>query len=93
MSGKTTDKIVGECTGMNTGQYKEILAELIIEHLKPINKKITEYLNSPEYLVTELENGSTRAYEIAEKTMKEVNHKIGFDIYNLKINNLKSVKI
>ena len=84
---KTPEDIVNENSTLDVGQYKLILAETIIEHLKPIKRKIDEYLNAPEYLKALLDDGSMKAQEIADNTLKEVNSKIGFTLTNFKNKN------
>ncbi|KAK6624316.1 hypothetical protein RUM44_011175 [Polyplax serrata] len=80
LSGRNPEDIVQEAAGMDTGQYKIYLAEYIIEYFKPIRQRANDYLNSPDYLIKELEFGSSKAKAIAEKTMNNVSCKIGLDL-------------
>lgn len=62
---------------MSTGQYKIVLADVLIERLKPIREEILRYLKSPEYVNSVLSSGAEKAAQIAEQTIKEVKSKIG----------------
>jgi tryptophanyl-tRNA synthetase len=77
ISGKSIDTICQESSALNTGQYKLKVAESLIEHLDPIRRKIEDYLKNPEFLWKVLEEGNSRAAEVAQDTMKEVKRKVG----------------
>ena len=65
-------EICNEVKGKDTGQYKMIVAEALIEHFKPINQEITYLMKNQDYLETLLHKGSMQAMEIAQKTLFEV---------------------
>lgn len=75
--GKTINEICENSKNLNTGQYKLIVAETLIEHFNPIRIKIEDYLKNPDYLWNIIEKGNIKANEIAEKTLKDVKMKIG----------------
>lgn len=63
-----------------TIQYKllkEALVETIISMLAPIQKKRAELESAPEYVAEVLAQGTARARESAQETMKEVREKVG----------------
>ena len=64
-------------THLNTGQYKLLLAEKLIEHFNPVREKIDYYLKNRDHLDQVLSDGSKRAEEIAEQTMSHVRDVIG----------------
>ena len=72
ISGKDPIEICNEVKGKDTGQYKMIVAEALIEHFKPINQEITYLMKNQDYLETLLHKGSMQAMEIAQKTLFEV---------------------
>lgn len=54
-----------------------VLAEDLVILLDPIRRKIEDYLNNRDYLLTVLKDGRHRALETASNTMAEVKKKIG----------------
>lgn len=76
-NGKTPDQICQEAQGIDTGKYKMIVAEAVVEHLKPIRTKINEYLKNPSELIYVLEEGRAKVQVVAEETMAEVKQKVG----------------
>lgn len=59
-------------------EFKKDLAEIIISHLAPIQKKYKELENNPDKLKQILKNGASQARQIASQTMAETQEKIGF---------------
>lgn len=76
-NGKSPADICKEVQGIDTGKYKMIVAEAVVEHLKPIRTKINEYLKNPSELIYVLEDGREKARVVAEETMAEVKQKVG----------------
>jgi tryptophanyl-tRNA synthetase len=58
-------------------ELKEVLADAIIAELKPIQEKRAALLKDPAYVTNTIEDGTSRARALAQKTMDEVRHKIG----------------
>lgn len=58
--------------------FKERIAESIIEHLAPIQKKTNQLLNNQEYLINIYKKNALKAQEIASITMKKISDKIGY---------------
>ncbi|XP_052860504.1 tryptophan--tRNA ligase, mitochondrial [Anopheles cruzii] len=83
VSGKTVDEICREAVGKNTGQYKLVVAEALIEHLRPIRERLERYTRNVGYLASVIEQGSERARAVAEVTIDEVKEKIGVDCFNI----------
>uniref|UniRef100_A0A182P6W8 Tryptophan--tRNA ligase, mitochondrial n=1 Tax=Anopheles epiroticus TaxID=199890 RepID=A0A182P6W8_9DIPT len=79
VSGKSVEEICKEAEGKNTGQYKLLVAEALIEHLRPIRERMERYTRDVGYLAGVIEEGSERARSIAEQTIDEVKEKIGVD--------------
>ena len=77
ITGTSTEQICNDVKGLNTGQYKLVVADAIIAHMNPIRVKIEDYLKNPDYLTKILQDGNNKARVVAEKTMEEVKHKVG----------------
>lgn len=77
VSGKSTEEICQEVNDLDTGKYKFIVAEAVIEHLNPIRQDIIRLLDSPDYLLDILKHGQMQAEEIAEQTAIEVRSRLG----------------
>ncbi|MBU0707415.1 tryptophan--tRNA ligase [Patescibacteria group bacterium] len=69
-----------ESTNNGTVQYSELkkaLAESIITHLKPFQKKRAELTKNPKKIWKSLEEGAKKAQPIATQTLTEVKEKMG----------------
>lgn len=65
-------------TGKGYKEFKEALAELVIEKLKPLQRRYKEARDDEEKLRRILNNGAERASLAANKTLLEVKEKMGF---------------
>lgn len=63
--------------GKGYGAFKNDLAEIMVESLKPFKDKYNEYMTNQDYMIKVYRRGAERAEEIAERTMKDVRQKIG----------------
>lgn len=77
MSGKTMETIETEFAGKGYGDFKKSLAEVVIETLQPVSKKMNEYLADPAELTRVLNTGRNRAHEIASQKMALVRDRVG----------------
>ena len=66
-----------EFAGKSYKEFKETLAELVIEKLRPVQEKRKELLENKTELVKILEEGAMRANAKAFDTLKEVYEKVG----------------
>ncbi|CAG9862866.1 unnamed protein product [Phyllotreta striolata] len=80
VTNKSVADICREAKNLDTGKYKLVVAEAVVEYLKPIQSKISNYLENPQYLVDVLEEGREKAEEIALKSWIEVEEKLGLKI-------------
>lgn len=62
---------------INTGEYKREVANILIEHLKPIQKKYLELINDKTYLIKTLNEGAVKANDIASKNYEQICNIIG----------------
>lgn len=72
-------KIVADYKGKGFKEFKEDLAEVLISHLKPFQKRFHEISDSEVKLI--LKESAQKLTPIAEEKIKEVKTKMGF--YNL----------
>uniref|UniRef100_A0A146M209 Tryptophan--tRNA ligase, mitochondrial n=1 Tax=Lygus hesperus TaxID=30085 RepID=A0A146M209_LYGHE len=77
--GRTRNEIVDEAVGLDTGKYKLRVADAVIEKLSPIRSEFIRLLDSKDYLVNVLADGSSKAERIASRTWEEVKTRIGFE--------------
>jgi tryptophanyl-tRNA synthetase len=59
------------------GQFKEALAEAIVQHLEPVQKRHDELMSDQHQLMSILEEGREKAIVIAGEKLAEVKQKIG----------------
>lgn len=74
----TPDEIVKKYEGVGYGVFKEELAELVVDGLKPIRTKFKEIRQDKTYLEEILKAGDEKAERLAERTMRKVRRKVGF---------------
>ncbi|XP_022178387.1 tryptophan--tRNA ligase, mitochondrial isoform X1 [Myzus persicae] len=75
--GLLPEEICEENVLLDTGRYKHIVAEALVEKFTPIRQEILKLIDSPEYLSKVLQEGQQRANLIALDTWQEVASKIG----------------
>ncbi|XP_010526088.1 PREDICTED: tryptophan--tRNA ligase, chloroplastic/mitochondrial [Tarenaya hassleriana] len=78
VSGKTKEEVAQECRDMNWGAFKPLLADALIDHLQPIQVRYKEIIGDEAYMDKVLSEGAERASEIAEATLANVKHAMGF---------------
>jgi len=76
-SGKTPKDIENMYIGKMYSDFKNDLAEIIIESLKPIQEEYSKILNDKKYLDTLLTDGAMKARHFASRTLDKVYRKIG----------------
>ena len=71
-------KLIEKYKGQNFSNFKNDLAEVIIEHIKPISKEIDKLMSDKAYLNQIISSGAEKASEKANVTIKEVYDVVGF---------------
>jgi len=71
------DNLYNQCQ-IRYGDFKNQLAEDVINFTEPFREKISELSNNSEYLRKVAKMGAEKAIESADKTIKEVREIIGF---------------
>jgi tryptophanyl-tRNA synthetase len=78
LSGQTKDAVAAECKEMGWGQFKPLLTETTIAHLKPIQDKYQEIMAEKGYLDSVLRDGRGKAGAIANETLLRVKDALGY---------------
>lgn len=71
------DELIDKYQGKNYGEFKQDVADSIIQLLIPIQNKYHELMNNPQSLDEILTNGSIKAAYFANKTLTKVKRKMG----------------
>ncbi|BAY78579.1 tryptophanyl-tRNA synthetase [Nostoc linckia NIES-25] len=80
LSGKTKEDVAVECQDMGWGQFKPLLADTIIEALKPIQEKYEAVTENKSYLESVLRDGAEKARAIANQTLSQVKIALGYSL-------------
>ena len=78
LADRTKPEILSEFGGQQFSVFKPALIELAIATLAPVTGEMRRLMADPGHIDAVLRDGSARARERAEKTMKEVRDIIGF---------------
>lgn len=80
VSGKSVADLEKEFEGKGYGEFKEKLADALVGYLAPIQERYFKLLKDERRLKKILMNGSKRVAPVAQKTLREVQSKIGLGI-------------
>lgn len=78
MTGKNMDEIENLFDGKGYGEFKEAVAESIVEVLRPIQAKYNDFMANKDYLEQVYRSGAEKARYTARKTVSKVYRKVGF---------------
>ncbi|KAF4108988.1 hypothetical protein G5714_010061 [Onychostoma macrolepis] len=78
VSGKSVEEVVRLAEGMDTGQYKNVVAEAIVQKLQPIRLEIQRLRADRGHLESLLAKGAENARSLAAPVMTEVRKLVGF---------------
>lgn len=76
-TGLSVDEIISQNRDLDTGRYKKLLAQVVIESLEPIREETLRIMSDTHFIEHVLAKGRDRALVIAEENMMEVMRKIG----------------
>ncbi len=79
LSNKPTEKLEKEYSGKNYGEFKNDLADVVIDFLVPFQKEFDKLKENPEKVRKILKDGAKKAGVITEKTLNEAKNKIGLN--------------
>ncbi|MDR0404434.1 MAG: tryptophan--tRNA ligase [Oscillospiraceae bacterium] len=77
-TGKNDEEIQKEFSNRGYKDFKEAVANVVYEQLKPIQKNFSKYMENENYIKSCYEEGASRASDIAKKTLRSVKEKVGF---------------
>ena len=78
ISSQTLSKTLEEFGGKNFSDFKSQLGDVLSSKISPISNEIKKLINDNKYLDNILEQGASKAEEMAEKKIKEMKKIIGF---------------
>jgi tryptophanyl-tRNA synthetase len=79
-SGITIPKLEQQFKGVSYAEFKMAVAEMLIEKLRPLQKKYAEFMADEKRLKEIIADGSNRAHKIASRTFNEVQEKMGLKL-------------
>ena len=71
------EKIVEKFKNKNTLEFKESLADVLIDRLVPIGNVIQQLRSDPSYVIRVLHENSRKASAVAERNLKEIKNIVG----------------
>jgi len=78
LSGMTLEKSILEFSGKNFSEFKNSLAEILVDKIIPISVEIKKLLEDKKYLEQILSEGHKRANDIASNKLKKIHELVGF---------------
>ena len=78
LSNQSLNNSINEFSGKNFSEFKEKLADLIVEKITPISNEINKLQKDNNFIDSVLKDGAKKASEIASKKVEEMKKIIGF---------------
>lgn len=78
VAGLSVEEAVSAAKGLDTGAYKGLVSEAVIQRLAPLREEIQRRRADPAHLEALLALGSRRARQLAAPVLDEVRHRVGF---------------
>ena len=78
LSGRGREAAAAECAAMGWGSFKPLLAETVVEALRPVQERYSELRRDPATLAAVLRSGRERADAVAQTTLERVRSALGF---------------
>ena len=72
------NKTINDFRGKNFSEFKNKLADVLVEKIYPISNEIKKLLKDEKYIDNILKNGSIEAEKIARKKVNDIKQKVGF---------------
>ncbi|OUT74622.1 MAG: tryptophan--tRNA ligase [Synechococcus sp. TMED19] len=82
LSGLGREAAASECAGMGWGKFKPLLAETVVEALRPVQERYQSIQADPAELDRVLSAGRDRAATVANSTLERVKTSMGFLLGN-----------
>lgn len=77
-TGKSPEDIVELYKGKGYGEFKDDVAEIVVEGLRPVRERFKEIREDKDYLEKVYRDGAEKAQKLAIKTLRKVHKKMGF---------------
>lgn len=74
----SVEEAVSQARGLDTGVYKKLVTEAVIQRLTPIREEIERLRSDRAHLEGVLAQGTLRARELAVPVLKEIRQRVGF---------------
>ncbi|XP_041663279.1 tryptophan--tRNA ligase, mitochondrial isoform X2 [Cheilinus undulatus] len=71
------EEAVSQAKGLDTGEYKKMVTEAVVQRLTPIREEIERLKKDPAHLEGVLAQGTCRARELAAPVLREVRQRVG----------------
>jgi Tryptophanyl-tRNA synthetase len=78
LSDQSLVKTINEFSGKNFSEFKQKLANVVVDKISPISLEINKLLKDENFIDKILREGSDQANEIANKKIKNIKKIIGF---------------
>lgn len=78
VTGLSIEEVLHQAVGLDTAQYKMVVAESVIQKFTPIRNEIKKLQEDKAYLIKILEAGAEKAKELATPIYQEVRRLVGF---------------
>ena len=78
LSNQSLNNSINEFSGKNFSEFKEKLADLVVEKITPISNEINKLQKDNNFIDSVLRDGAKKASEIASKKVEEMKKIIGF---------------
>ena len=77
LTGRVKQEIESQFEGKGYGDFKKVLADLVIESLRPLQERYKALTAEPGHIDSILKAGAEKARPLAEKTLAEVKRRVG----------------
>lgn len=78
ITNKTVKEVEKEFENVGYGTFKSIVAQAVIEEIKPIQERFNEIMGDKSFIEKVIKDGAEKAQYIANKTIRKVKKKVGF---------------
>jgi len=78
ITGESVDNVVQKYEGKGYAEFKEDVAEIVVNELRPLREKRDDLLKNKDYLEEIYRKGAEKAENVARKTLRKVYKKVGF---------------
>lgn len=73
----SVEEAVSQAAGLDTGAYKKLVSEAVIQRLRPIREEVLRLRRDPAHLEAVLALGTRRARQLAAPVLREVQQRVG----------------